>query len=164
MRRQLSQNFPNTHIYAVPSLVPWYYILYKSVLWHLSPTLQADPWDSSHLFSFFTPDSFSPTNVARHHLPALKSLMTCPLMELCRRSDVTQNLPQSLFPVTMLQAEYILPRLPHCPLHFLPKPRGSRFNFCIDLVQKKRAKKSDQRSTKSFPLNQSKYMNKLLVP
>lgn len=66
-------------------------------------------------------------------------------------------------PVTMLQAEYILPLLPHCPLHFLLKLRGSRFNFCIDLVQK-RVKKSDQRSTKSFPLNQSKYMNMLLGP
>lgn len=62
--------------------------------------------------------------------------MICPLMELRHWSDVTQNLPQGLFSVTMLQADYILPLLPHCPLHFLLK-LGSRFNFCIDLVQKK---------------------------
>ncbi len=116
-------------------------------------------------FLLLTFSIFPSTDIAQHphHLPALKSLMICPLMEFYRWSDVTQNLPQSPLPVTTLQAEYILPLLPHCPLHFLLK-LGSRFNFCIDLVQKKRAKKSDQRSTKSFPLNQSKDMNKLVVP
>lgn len=58
----------------------------------------------------------TPTSVPQHHLPAMKSFMTCPLMEFCHYSDVTQNLPQSLFPVTMLQTEYILPLLliVHC--------------------------------------------------
>lgn len=101
-------------------------------------------------FPLFAYPIFPSTNRMQfpNHFHALKSLMICPLMELYPWSDVTQNLPQSPFPVTMLQAEYI-PLLPHCPRHFLLK-LGSRFNFCIDLVQK-RAKKSDQRSTKSFP-------------
>lgn len=103
-------------------------------------------------FLLLTFSIFPSTNIAQrpHHLPALKSLMICPLMELCRRSDVTQNLPQSPFPVTMLQAEYILPLLPHCPLHFLLKP-GSRFNFCIDLVQKKGQRNQIRGVLKAFP-------------
>lgn len=53
-------------------------------------------------------------------------------------------------PVTTLQAEYILPLLPHCPLHFPLQP-GSRFNFCIDLVQKKRQRNQIRGVLKAFP-------------
>lgn len=98
------------------------------------PPIQTETQDSSHLSYSHV---FLLTSIAQlpYHLPALKSLMICPLMESYRRSDVTQNLPQTPFPVTMLQAEYIVPLHPHCPLHFLLKLQ-SRFNFCIDLVQK----------------------------
>lgn len=103
-------------------------------------------------FLLLTLPIFTPANVAQlpHHLPALKTLMICPLMELYRWSDVTQNLPQSPFPVTMLQAEYILPLLPHCPLHFLLE-LGSRLNFCIDLVQKKGQRNQIRGVLKAFP-------------
>lgn len=157
IRQQISKNVPKP-IYTIKSLLNWCYTPYS---WHLVylPLSKQTGQQPAFFFFFWTPDFFSLTNTAQ----SLRSLMICPLMELHCWSDVTQNLSQTLFPLTMLQTEYILPLVPHCPLHFLPKLRGSRFNFCIDLVQK-RAKKSDQSSTKSFSLTQSKYMNKLLVP
>lgn len=71
-----------------------------------------------------------------------QSFMTCPLMEFCHCSDVTQNPPQS-------PSNHVKDRTPffhRCSLStaFPPKDDGEggrdlgsiRLNFCIDLVQK----------------------------
>lgn len=83
--------------------------MYPNIMYCINPRI----WHKNERAAIFC--TTTPTSVP-HHLPAMKSFMTCPLMEFCHYSDVTQNLPQSLFPVTMLQTECILPLLliVHC--------------------------------------------------
>lgn len=89
-----------------------------------------------------------------------QSFMTCPLMEFCHRSDVTQNPPQS-------PSNHVKDRTPflhRCSLStaFPPKDDGEGFGVdsiqflhwsCAEIKKKKLkgSKKSDQRTTKSFP-------------
>lgn len=62
----------------------------------------------------------------------------------------------------MLQAEYILPLSLIIHRSFLPEA-GVPIQFLHRSCAKETVWKSDQSTTKSFPLNQSKYMSKLLV-
>lgn len=104
---------------------------------------------------------FPPANTQLpHHLPAPKSLMICPLMELYRCHSKSPSKPIPSNHVTGRIHSSTAPSLSTA----FPPEAGVPIQFLHRSCAKKRAKKSDQRSTKSFPLNQSKYMNKLLVP
>lgn len=140
-------NFLNTlwniYMLALQSKLSSYNVLYES-------HNLAQEWESSHLLQYYSHQRSttpSPCYEIIHDLPTDGVL---PLLWCHSKS------PSKPIPCNHVTDRIHSSTAPYYPLHFLLKLRGSRFNFCIDLVQKKGPKKSDQRSTKSFPLNQSK--------